>query len=178
MAGDDLSGRTALVTGAASGIGAACAQALGSAGAHVVLVDRDERVRDVAASLGSGEAVVLDLTDLAQVAELDVPVDILVNNAGIQHVAPVEQFPPDVFDRMLTLMLQAPFLLIRQALPGMYERRWGRIVHVSSVHGLRASPYKCAYVSVKHGVEGLSKVIALEGGPRGVTSNTVCPAYV
>jgi 3-hydroxybutyrate dehydrogenase len=175
----DLAGRTALVTGAASGIGAACARTLADAGARVVLVDRDERVRDVAAGLaGPGEALVVDLTDLPRVAELEVSADILVNNAGIQHVAPVEQFPPDVFHRILTLMVEAPFLLIRRVLPGMYERGWGRIVHISSVHGHRASAYKSAYVTAKHGVEGLSKVLALEGGPRGVTSNTVCPAYV
>jgi 3-hydroxybutyrate dehydrogenase len=175
----DLAGRTALVTGAASGIGAACARTLADAGARVVLVDRDERVRDVAAELaGPGEALVVDLTDLPRVAELEVSADILVNNAGIQHVAPVEQFPPDVFHRILTLMVEAPFLLIRRVLPGMYERGWGRIVHISSVHGHRASAYKSAYVTAKHGVEGLSKVLALEGGPRGVTSNTVCPAYV
>jgi 3-hydroxybutyrate dehydrogenase len=179
MAQNDLSGRVAVVTGAASGIGAACARVLSAAGARVVLVDRDERVHQVAADLGgSGEALVVDLTDLPRLAELKVSADILVNNAGIQHVAPVEQFPPEMFHHMLTLMVQAPFLLIRRVLPGMYERGWGRIVHISSVHGLRASAYKCAYVTAKHAVEGLSKVLALEGGPRGVTSNTVCPAYV
>ncbi|BCB76431.1 3-hydroxybutyrate dehydrogenase [Phytohabitans flavus] len=179
MAQVDLSGRTALVTGAASGIGAACARAFAAAGARVVLVDRDERVHDVAADLGgSGEGLVVDLTDLARLAELDVSADILVNNAGIQHVAPVEQFPPETFHRMLTLMVEAPFLLIQRLLPGMYEKGWGRIVHISSVHGLRASAFKSAYVTAKHGIEGLSKVLALEGGPRGVTSNTVCPAYV
>lgn len=175
----DLSGRVAVVTGAASGIGAACARALSAAGARVVLVDRDERVHEVAAGLGgSGKGLVLDLTDLSRLTELDLSADILINNAGIQHVAPVEQFPPEMFHRMLTLMVEAPFLLIRRVLPGMYERGWGRIVHISSVHGLRASAYKSAYVTAKHGVEGLSKVLALEGGPRGVTSNTVCPAYV
>jgi 3-hydroxybutyrate dehydrogenase len=175
----DLAGRIAVVTGAASGIGAACAQALSAAGARVVLMDRDERVHDVAAELGgSGEAIVADLTDLSRLAELDLSADIFVNNAGIQHVAPVEEFPPEMFHRMLALMVEAPFLLVRRLLPGMYERGWGRIVHISSVHGLRASAYKSAYVTAKHGIEGLSKVLALEGGPRGVTSNTICPAYV
>ncbi|MDQ7903603.1 3-hydroxybutyrate dehydrogenase [Phytohabitans sp. ZYX-F-186] len=179
MAQVDLSGRVALVTGAASGIGAACARALSAAGARVVLVDRDERVHGVAADLGgASEGRVVDLTDLPRLAELEVCADILVNNAGVQHVAPVEEFPPEMFHRMLTLMVEAPFLLVRRLLPGMYERGWGRIVHISSVHGLRASAYKSAYVTAKHGVEGLSKVLALEGGPRGVTSNTVCPAYV
>jgi 3-hydroxybutyrate dehydrogenase len=172
-----LSGRTALVTGAASGIGAACAEALAAEGARLLLLDRDERVRSLAGRLG-GEALVVDLTDTAAVAELSIDADILVNNAGIQHVAPVEEFPPEKFHQILTLMVEAPFLLIRGVLPGMYERGWGRIVHLSSVHGLRASPFKSAYTAAKHAVEGLSKVLALEGGPRGVTSNTVCPAYV
>ncbi len=173
----ELAGRTALVTGAASGIGAACARALRADGARVLLLDRDPEVRALATEL-DGEALVLDLTDTARLTELTLDVDILVNNAGIQHVAPVEDFPPEKFHQILTLMLEAPFLLVRAVLPGMYERGWGRIVHISSVHGLRASAYKSAYVTAKHGTEGLSKTLALEGGPRGVTSNTVCPAYV
>ena len=173
----ELSGRTAVITGAASGIGAACARALADTGARVVLLDRDERVRELADEL-SGEPLVLDLTDLGRLAELELSADIVVNNAGIQHVAPVEEFPPEMFQHMLTLMVHAPFLLIQRLLPGMYQRGWGRIVHISSIHGLRASAYKSAYVTAKHGIEGLSKVLALEGGPRGVTSNTVCPAYV
>jgi 3-hydroxybutyrate dehydrogenase len=101
-----------------------------------------------------------------------------VNNAGIQHVAPVEEFEPERFSFMLRLMLEAPFLLSRAVLPGMYERGWGRIVHISSIHGLRASAHKSAYVSAKHGLLGLSKVLALEGAGKGVTSNCVCPGYV
>lgn len=93
-------------------------------------------------------------------------------------MAPIEQFPPDAFRRILVLMLEAPFLLVRAALPRMYERGFGRIINITSVHGLRASPYKSAYVAVKHGLEGLSKVIALEGGARGVTSNCISPGYV
>jgi 3-hydroxybutyrate dehydrogenase len=93
-------------------------------------------------------------------------------------VAPVEEFPPERFAAMLTLMVETPFRLARAVLPGMYDRGWGRVVNISSVHGLRASPYKSAYVAAKHGLEGLSKVLALEGGPRGVTSNCICPAYV
>jgi 3-hydroxybutyrate dehydrogenase len=177
MTDDEHAGRTALITGAASGIGAACARELADAGARVLLLDRDDAVTGLADELG-GEALVLDLTDTARLVDLDVSADILIDNAGIQHVAPVEEFPPEMFHRILTLMLEAPFLLARKVLPGMYERGWGRIVHLSSVHGLRASAYKSAYVTAKHGIEGLSKVLALEGGPRGVTSNTVCPAYV
>jgi len=142
------------------------------------VLDRDaERTPEVAAGLG-GTALVVDLSDSAVVAALVLDVDILVNNAGLQHVSPIESFPPERFTIMLAVMLHAPFLLARAALPGMYERGWGRVVNISSVHGLRASPFKSAYVAAKHGLEGLSKVMALEGGPRGVTSNCVCPAYV
>jgi 3-hydroxybutyrate dehydrogenase len=173
----ELDGRVALVTGAASGIGAACAETLAGAGARLLLLDRDEKVHEAARALG-GDALVVDLTDTAAVAELELAADIVVSCAGIQHVAPIEDFPPEQFHRILMLMVEAPFLLCRAVLPGMYARNWGRIVHISSVHGLRASPYKSAYVAAKHATEGLSKTLALEGGPRGVTSNTVCPAYV
>lgn len=174
----DLSGRTALVTGAASGIGRACARRFAAAGARVVLVDLDAAgLEEVAAAVG-GVPLPLDLTDLDAIDQLDASVDILVNNAGVQHVAPVEEFPPEAFTRILRVMVEAPFRLIRHALPHMYARGWGRIINISSVHGLRASPYKSAYVAAKHGLEGLSKVVALEGGARGVTSNCVCPAYV
>jgi 3-hydroxybutyrate dehydrogenase len=121
---------------------------------------------------------VADLSDLDAIDTLGLGADILVNNAGIQHVAPVEEFPPDRFSLIIRLMLEAPFRLARACLPGMYERGWGRIINISSVHGVRASPFKSAYVSAKHGLEGLSKVIALEGAGRGVTSNCVNPAYV
>jgi 3-hydroxybutyrate dehydrogenase len=106
------------------------------------------------------------------------PVDVLVNNAGLQHVAPVPEFDPDRFALILRVMLEAPFRLARRVLPHMYERGWGRLVHVSSAHGHRASPFKAAYVSAKHGLEGLSKVIALEAAEHGVTSNCVSPGYV
>jgi 3-hydroxybutyrate dehydrogenase len=166
-----------LVTGAASGIGAACAERLAADGARIVLLDRDERVLDAAARLG-GTGMVADLTDTVAVRDLELAADIVVNCAGIQHVAPIEDFPPEQFHRILTLMVEAPFLILRTVLPGMYAKGWGRVVHISSVHGIRASAYKSAYVAAKHATEGLSKTLALEGGPRGVTSNTVCPAYV
>jgi 3-hydroxybutyrate dehydrogenase len=102
----------------------------------------------------------------------------VVNNAGFQHVAPIEEFPPEVFSTMLRVMLEAPFLIARKVLPGMYAKGWGRFVNISSVHGLRASPYKSAYTAAKHALEGFSKVVALEGAPHGVTSTCVCPAYV
>ena len=174
----DLHGRRALVTGGASGIGKACALRLAAAGAAVTVVDVDAGgVAEVAEELG-GSGVTLDLLDHAALDALDVDCDVLVNNAGLQHVAPIEEFPPEMFAKIVGVMLEAPFRLARAALPGMYERGWGRVVNISSVHGLRASPFKSAYVAAKHGLEGLSKVIALEGGPRGVTSNCICPAYV
>jgi 3-hydroxybutyrate dehydrogenase len=174
----DLTGRTALVTGGASGIGRACAERLAEAGARVVVVDRDgEAAAKVASGIG-GSALAADLTDLAAVDRLDASADIVVNNAGSQHVAPLHEFPPDVFSHLLRLMLEAPFRLVRRCLPHMYAGGWGRVVNISSVHGLRASPYKAAYVAAKHGLEGLSKVIALEGAAHGVTSNCVNPGYV
>jgi 3-hydroxybutyrate dehydrogenase len=174
----DLSGRRALVTGGASGIGRACAVRLAAAGAAVVVLDRDVEAAEEAAAEVGGTAVAVDLTDLSAVDGLDLDVDVLVNNAGLQHVAPVHEFPVERFSTILTLMLEAPFRLARGALPHMYGRGWGRVVNVSSIHGLRASAYKAAYVTAKHGLEGLSKVIALEGAEHGVTSNCVNPAYV
>jgi 3-hydroxybutyrate dehydrogenase len=173
-----LAGRTAVVTGGAGGIGRACAERLARSGAHVVVVDRDgDAAARVAAAIG-GRAETVDLSDLAAVDRLDPAVDIVVNNAGLQHVAPLHEFPPETFSLILRLMLEAPFRLVRRCLPHMYAQGWGRVVNMSSVHGLRASPYKAAYVSAKHGLEGLSKVIALEGAAHGVTSNCVNPAYV
>lgn len=176
-----LEGRRALVTGAASGIGAACSRRLAEAGAELVLVDmQSDAVRALAAEVG-GIAVAADLShpeDLDRVCAEAATADVLVNNAGLQHVAPVEEFPPERFTLLLNVMLGAPFRLVRAALPHMYAREWGRVINMSSVHGIRASSFKCAYVAAKHGLEGLSKVVALEAGGRGVTSNTVCPGYV
>ncbi|MEU3889952.1 3-hydroxybutyrate dehydrogenase [Streptomyces sp. NPDC029041] len=179
----DLGGRTALVTGAAGGIGRACALRLAAAGAKVRAVDRDAAGLEALADRGQGlagtvEPHVLDLTDLDAAELVAAGADVLVNNAGMQLVRPIEEFPPEVFHTVLTVMLEAPFRLIRGALPHMYGQGWGRVVNVSSVHGLRASAYKSAYVAAKHGLEGLSKTTALEGAPHGVTSNCVNPAYV
>ncbi|WP_081746828.1 3-hydroxybutyrate dehydrogenase [Arthrobacter sp. H5] len=173
-----LAGRRALVTGGASGIGAACARALASAGAHVIVADRDSDGAAAVARDVGGEVWTVDLLDTGALEDLHLDADILINNAGIQVVRPIEEFVPADFRRVHTLMLEAPFLLIRAALPFMYRKGFGRIINVSSVHGLRASPFKSAYVSAKHGLEGLSKVTALEGGPHGVTSNCVNPGYV
>ena len=176
-----LEGRSALVTGAAQGIGAAIATALAAGGATVTIVDRDgEAAMALAATLG-GSGIAVDLSDTTAVqayADSGLAVDILVNNAGFQHVAAVHEFPPEVFTRMHRLMVETPFLLTRTVLPAMYARGWGRIVNISSIHGIRASAYKVAYVAAKHALEGLTKVTALEGAPHGVTCNSICPGYV
>jgi len=173
-----LNGRKALVTGGASGIGAACVRALAARGAKVVVADVDAAAAAALADEVGGSAWEVDLLDVEALAALSLDCDILVNNAGIQRINPIEEFDPADFRRIISLMLEAPFLLIRAALPHMYANNFGRVINLSSVHGLRASPFKSAYVSAKHGLEGLSKVTALEGGPHGVTSNCVNPGYV
>lgn len=178
MAEKDLAGKRALITGGASGIGLACAHEFASRGAHVVIADLNADAATDAATAVGGESWVVDLADTTALDDLTVDVDILVNNAGIQRVAPIPEFDPEAFRLIVRLMLESPFLLIRAALPTMYERGWGRVINISSAHGLRASAFKSAYVSAKHGLEGLSKVTALEGAPHGVTSNCINPAYV
>jgi 3-hydroxybutyrate dehydrogenase len=178
MSERDLEGRRAIVTGAASGIGRACARLLSARGAHVIVADVDgEAAEDAALEIG-GEAWQVDLSATTSWQDVPLDADILVNNAGVQRVAPLHEFAPEDFRLMQRLMVEAPFLLIRAVLPGMYRRGWGRVVNISSVHGLRASPFKSAYVAAKHALEGLSKVAALEGGAYGVTSNCINPGYV
>ena len=173
-----LNGRKALVTGGAGGIGAASVRALAARGAKVVVADVDEAAATALADEVGGTAWAVNLLDVESLQTLSLDCDILVNNAGIQRISPIEDFDPADFRRIVTLMLEAPFLLIRAALPHMYANGFGRIINLSSVHGLRASPFKSAYVSAKHGLEGLSKVTALEGGAHGVTSNCINPGYV
>ncbi|HEV2781557.1 MAG TPA: 3-hydroxybutyrate dehydrogenase [Actinophytocola sp.] len=175
---NELDGRIALVTGGGGGIGRACVRALAEAGAKVHVVDRDGPAAERAAAEVGGWAHVADLAEPGAVETLPEQVDVLVNNAGLQHVAPLHEFPPERFALLQQVMVTAPFLLIRRCLPHMYARGWGRIVNISSAHGLRASAHKAAYVAAKHALEGLSKVAALEGAPHGVTSNCVCPGYV
>ncbi|MFJ1864974.1 3-hydroxybutyrate dehydrogenase [Streptomyces sp. NPDC088097] len=174
----DLTGRVAMVTGGGGGIGRACSVALAAAGAFVHVADVDGAAAESVAGLVGGRAHTVDLADAEAVASLPAGIDVLVNNAGLQHVAGIEEFPPERFELMQRVMVTAPFLLIRRCLPHMYRVGWGRVVNVSSVHGLRASPFKSGYVTAKHALEGLSKVTALEGAPHGVTSNCVNPGYV
>ena len=178
MAQKDLAGRRALITGGASGLGLACAHEFAGRGAPVIVADLNAQAATDAATAVGGEPWVVDLSDTAALDDLTLDVDILVNNAGIQRVSPITEFDPEAFRLIMRLMLESPFLLIRAALPAMYARGWGRVINISSAHGLRASAFKSAYVAAKHGLEGLSKVTALEGGPHGVTSNCINPAYV
>jgi len=180
-----MSEKIAIVTGAASGIGLAVARALADAGHKVVLADVNREAGTREAQKLGGLFVAADLSKRPDCkalvdAALDSfgRVDILVNNAGIQHVSPVEEFPEDKWDFMISLMLTAPFLLTRYCWPSMKERGWGRVIHINSVHGLIASPFKAAYISAKHGLSGLTKTTALEGGPFGITVNSICPSYV
>jgi len=176
--GVELIGRTAVVTGGGSGIGRACAVRLAQAGAAVTVIDLDGEAALATAATIDGFARAADLTDPRTLDEIDVTGDIVVNNAGFQYIAPLETFPPEKFAALLRLMVEAPFRLIQRSLPGMYASGYGRIINISSAHGLRASPFKSGYVAAKHGLEGLSKVVALEGGAKGITSNCINPAYV
>ncbi len=184
MAG--LEGKVAVVTGAASGIGLAIARDLAGRGVRVTLSDVDAAVGEArAAELPGARFVAADLAAsvdsgrlIATTLAAEGRVDILVNNAGIQHVAPIVDFPEAKWRQILEIMLTAPFLLTKVALPGMYQRGWGRIVNIASVHALRASAFKSAYVAAKHGLLGLTRVTALEGAPYGVTCNAICPSYV
>jgi 3-hydroxybutyrate dehydrogenase len=182
----DLSGKAALVTGAASGIGRAIAEDLSTHGACVLVADMNAEAGDsVARALPRAVFQRADVTsreDCRALVSRAVSewggIDILVNNAGVQHVAAVEDFPEDRWEQLIRIMLIAPFLLTKYALPSMYARGWGRIVNIASIHGLVASPYKSAYVSAKHGLLGLTRTVALEAGDKGVTCNAICPSYV
>lgn len=187
-----LSGKLALVTGSTSGIGLAIARGLAADGADIVLNgfgdpetiealredlanEASVRVRHVGADLSKPDEIEGMVREIE--GELG-GIDILVNNAGIQHVAPVHRFPPERWDAVLAVDLSACFHTIRLVLPGMLARDWGRIVNIASVHGLVASVHKAAYVAAKHGLVGLTKVVALETAETGVTCNAVCPGWV
>ncbi|MBC8233641.1 3-hydroxybutyrate dehydrogenase [bacterium] len=180
-----MQNRVAVVTGGASGIGLAIAERFATDGAHVV-------IGDIQAKAGNAVAQRLDglfiKSNLSRRADCQTLIDsalerfgtvhILVNNAGFQYVAPIEEFPADTWDEMLALMLTAPFLLTKYVWPAMKTQGWGRIINIASIHGQVASPLKSAYVTAKHGLIGLTRTIALEGGAYGITVNAICPAYV
>ncbi|MDO5619599.1 3-hydroxybutyrate dehydrogenase [Kocuria sp.] len=175
---ETLAGRSAVVTGGGSGIGAACSRAFAAAGAAVTVADVNAEAAQAVAEEIGGTAWVADLSDTAALEDLELDTDILVNNAGVQRVSPIHEFDPQMWRFIQRLMVEAPFLLMRAALPGMYRRNFGRIINISSIHGPVASPYKSAYITAKHGLQGLSKVAALEGAEHGVTSNCINPSYV
>ena len=183
-----LAGKTAIITGSNSGIGLGVAEELARAGAAVVLNSFTDRPEDhaMAADLGARHGVVAryiaaDMADGAACRALIEQAggcNILVNNAGIQHVAPVDEFPVAMWDRILAINLSSAFHTTAAALPGMRARGWGRVVNIASAHGLTASPFKSAYIAAKHGVVGLSKTVALETAGQGITCNAICPGYV
>ena len=186
-----LKGKTAVVTGSTSGIGHGIALALAKEGANIVInglgteQENEKAIREIAAP---GTRVTFDpanmmrhnqIAEMIEKAERDFgAVDILVNNAGIQHVAPVEDFPIERWDAIIAINLSSAFHTVRAAVPGMKRRKWGRIINICSAHSLRASPFKTAYVSAKHGLAGFTKAVALELAETGVTSNAVSPGFV
>jgi 3-hydroxybutyrate dehydrogenase len=181
-----MASRRILVTGAGAGIGEAIARRFAAAGHSLCVADLDPAAagavaRAIVAAGGRASALALDVADAADVERTVAaagPVDVLVNNAGLQHVSPLEDFPPERWRRLVDVMLLGPALVTRAVLPGMRARNFGRIVNVGSIHSLVASPYKSAYVAAKHGLVGLAKTVALETGDVDVTINTICPAYV
>jgi len=177
--------KVAVVTGGASGIGLAVAERLAADGGKVVIGDIRPDTGKAAADRLDGLYVQGDLSKRAdcrtlidRTLEQFGAIHILVNNAGFQHIDPVEEFSEDTWDTMLSLMLTAPFLLTKYAWNSMKAHGWGRVVNISSIHGMVASPFKAAYVSAKHGLLGLTRTLALEGGGHGITVNAICPAYV
>ena len=173
-----LQGKSVLVTGAGSGIGRACVEAFAESGAHVIAVDINLDSLSELKKSHKIDIVEADLTSPEKAFPNQREIDILINNAGIQHMSPIENFSMEKADKMLALMLRTPFYLIQKSLPTMYQRKWGRIIGLSSIHGHVASPFKSVYVMAKHGMEGLHKTLALEAGVHGVTANTIAPAYV
>lgn len=187
-----VSQKTVIITGSTSGIGLGIARGFAKAGANIVLnglgkVDEIEKTRHELCDLGPGQ-VVYDGADMADSCDIFRMVrnaedrfngvDVVVNNAGIQTVAPVEDFDPNRWDAIVAINMSSAFHMVRAALPGMKARGWGRIVNISSAHGLVASPFKSAYVTAKHGITGFTRAVALETAEHGVTSNAICPGYV
>ncbi len=187
-----LDGRVSLVTGSTSGIGLGIARALAAAGSAIVLngFGKPQDIAEAQARVGAEFGVQVryspaDMSKAAPIADMVAltlaefgRLDILVNNAGIQHVAPIEQFPAEKWDAILAINLSAAFHTTRAALPAMRENGYGRIINIASAHGLVASRFKAAYVAAKHGIVGLTKVIALETAEANITCNAICPGYV
>lgn len=186
-----LKGKTALITGSTSGIGFGMAQAMAAQGVHVVMnglgdAGEIEKARQSIEAMGVRCAYDgADMTKPAQIAAMVERVaqdfggvDILVNNAGFQHVAPIEEFPPEKWDAMIAVILSSSFHTTRAAVPGMKKKGWGRIINLASAHALVASPYKSAYVAAKHGLLGFTKVMGVELAQSGITCNAICPGYV
>lgn len=180
-----MKGKNVIVTGGASGIGLAIATRFSIEGANVAISDINEKNGEEAAKSINAFFVKSDLSKqedcknlIKEVEKKFNGIDILVNNAGIQHVSPIDEFPEEKWNFIINLMLTAPFLLTKYAWPFMKKNNWGRIININSVHGLRASEFKSAYISAKHGLIGLTKTAALEGAPFGITVNSICPAYV
>ena len=183
-----LSGKRAIITGSTSGIGLGVAEELARAGADVILNSFTDRAEDhalaeqLAAEFGvTARYIPADMASGTACRELVARAggcDILVNNAGIQHVAPIEDFPPEKWEAILAINLSSAFHTTAAALPGMRQAGWGRVINIASAHGLTASPFKSAYIAAKHGIVGLSKTVALETAGQGITCNAICPGYV
>ena len=185
MTEQPLKDKVAVVTGGASGIGLAIVERFAADGAKVVISDINEAAGQAVADRIGGLFVGGDLSKreacqalIERTVAEHGTVHILVNNAGFQSIHPVDEFPEDTWDTMIALMLTAPFLLTRYAWPHMKEQTWGRVINMASVHAVRASPFKSAYISAKHGMIGLTRTTAVEGGKYGITVNAICPAYV
>jgi len=177
--------KCAVVTGGAGGIGRSIAEALANEGHEVAIADVNEESGIATAQKIGGIFIRTDLSDrqscqhlIDSVTGIYNSIDILINNGGFQHVSSLENFPEETWNRMIRVMLTAPFLLTKYAWPYMKKKQWGRVINIASIHGLVASPNKIGYVSAKHGLLGLTRSAALEGGAHGITVNALCPAYV
>jgi 3-hydroxybutyrate dehydrogenase len=187
---ENLKDRVAVVTGAASGMGLAFSEALAAQGAKVVLADLNESAGKAAAEkiAGTGAACFFHQTDVSKSQDARAlagaamakfgRLDILINNAGLQHLAPIHEFPEEKWNQLMSVMLTGTFLCTKYALPQMMAQKRGRIINISSIHGLIGSEYKSAYTAAKHGIVGFTKVLALEGGPHNITAVAICPSYV
>lgn len=187
----EFKGKNAVITGSTSGIGLGIARSFAKAGINVMLngFGDESEIEQIRKGLADeGVTALYNGADMTRPEEIESlvketqdklgSVDIVVNNAGIQHVAPIDEFPPEKWDAIIAINLSSAFHMIRQALPGMKNSGWGRVINIASAHGKVASPYKTAYVAAKHGIMGLTKTVALEVAEQGITCNAICPGYV